>query len=236
MPYKRALESVCAFVLFAGISFGQVAGRVTGLVLDGSGASIPGAGVTLHIPAGAAVYTSKTATDGHFTIASVKPGVYDLIVDAAGFRQAAIHGVVVDPARESAVRPVTLQLGGVSQVLEVPAGVQTVQTNNAEITSTITNGQIQNLPVADRYVLGFIATQAGVNDYLQTNSTLSTTINGQRPSYSNVTFAGINIQDNYLRTNPLDFTPNLLTLDQVQEVTVSTSNANATMGGGASHV
>lgn len=236
MQKRRALGIVLAAVLTAGIASGQVTGRVMGQVLDSSGASIPGASVTLSLPGGAAVYATKTTLDGVFALASVTPGTYDLRVAATGFRNASVRSIVVNPAREFDVPPVTLQPGAVSQVLEVSANLQSLQTNNAEIASTITNGQIQNLPIVDRYVLGFIGTQAGVNDYLQTYSPVATSINGQRPSYSNVTFAGINIQDNYLRTNTLDFTPNLLTLDQVQEVTISTSNANASIGGGASQV
>ncbi|MGH9721102.1 MAG: hypothetical protein ACRD8O_12885, partial [Bryobacteraceae bacterium] len=45
-----------------------------------------------------------------------------------------------------------------------------------------------------------------------------------------------NIQDNYIRSNSLDYQPNLLLLDQVAEFTITTSNASSTVGGGASQV
>src|ERR1019366_6878123 len=61
-------------------------------------------------------------------------------------------------------------------------------------------------------------------------------IDGQRSSYVNVTLDGINIQDNFIRTNDMDFLPNLLLLDQVAEVTVSSSNADASASGGSSQV
>ncbi len=50
------------------------------------------------------------------------------------------------------------------------------------------------------------------------------------------TFAGINIQDNYIRSNALDFLPNLLLEDEVQEVTVTTSNSNPALGTGSSQI
>ena len=53
-----------------------------------------------------------------------------------------------------------------------------------------------------------------------------------RTQFTSVTLDGINIQDNYIRTSDLDFLPNLLLLDQVAEVTVSTSNANTSAFGG----
>ena len=55
-------------------------------------------------------------------------------------------------------------------------------------------------------------------------------INGQRTSFTNVTLDGINIQDNYIRTNAVDFSPNLLLVDQVGEMTISTSNTNPAFG------
>jgi hypothetical protein len=47
----------------------------------------------------------------------------------------------------------------------------------------------------------------------------------------NVTLDGVNIQDNFIRQNDMDFLPNLLLLDQVAEVTVSSSNADASTSG-----
>ena len=58
--------------------------------------------------------------------------------------------------------------------------------------------------------------------------------NGQRTSFTNVTLDGINIQDTFIRTNAGDFSPNLLLLDQVAEMTIATSNSNPAAGGGAS--
>ena len=91
--------------------------------------------------------------------------------------------------------------------------------------------QIRRLPSLDRSPLALVRTQAGV-----TNGRANTIINGQRTSFSNVTLDGVNIQDNFLRDNALDFLPNLLLLDQVAEVTVATSNASAANGGGSSQV
>ena len=44
------------------------------------------------------------------------------------------------------------------------------------------------------------------------------------------------IQDNYIRQNDMDFSPNMLLLDQVSEVTVKAANADASAGGGSSQV
>jgi len=116
--------------------------------------------------------------------------------------------------------------------VEVSAQTAVVQTANAEVASTISNEQVRQLPMLNRSPLGLLLTQPGVSS----NARSSTTINGLRPSYTNITIDGINIQDNFIRTNALDFLPNMLLLDQVAEFTVATSNTNAADGNGAAQV
>ena len=106
-----------------------------------------------------------------------------------------------------------------------------VQLSNAEISATITANQVQNLPVLGRQVTNLLLTQAGVNQ----NGAVSS-VNGLRSSFSNMTLDGINIQDNFIRSNDLDYPPMRTTIDQIAEITVSTSNAGASIGGGASQM
>ena len=119
-----------------------------------------------------------------------------------------------------------------SQSVDVAGDAQSIQTSNAEISSTITMEQIAKLPILDRDPLALIQTQPGV--VYQGNS--ATTINGLRTSYSNMTLDGINIQDNYIRDNALDYTPNKLLVGQVRQMTLVTSNANSAASGGATQL
>ncbi len=82
----------------------------------------------------------------------------------------------------------------------------------------------------DRQISNLFTTQAGVS-----SSRDATTINGLRPSYSNLLLDGVNIQDT-VRTNSLDFVPNRLTIGQVAEMTVASSNVNPTIGGNANTI
>jgi hypothetical protein len=210
----------------------QVAGRVTGSVIDQTGGVIPGAVVSLKLPGGTApALGTVTTSEGLFNLSGVRPDSYILVIEASGFQTHIIEGIKVDPARETALPAITLQLKSVNTSVEVVASVPTIQTSNAELSAVITNEQVRRLPALDRYPLSLIATQAGVS-----RGSGSTVINGQHTSSSSVTLDGINIQDNYIRDNSLNYTPNLIALDQVAEFTVATSNADASMGGGASHV
>jgi len=210
----------------------QVAGRVTGLVVDASGAAVPNAAVSLQLTGtDQKVFSTTTSSGGEFSIAAVRPDAYDLVVEAQGFLKATIHQLKVDPGRETAIPTIKLEVGSVASSVDVVANTDNVQTSNAELATTITNSQIQNLPVINRSPLAFVQTQVGVN-----SGRGSTTINGQRPTYVNITLDGINIQDNFIRTNDVDFLPNLLLLDQVSEVTVSTSNTMSSAGGGSAQI
>src|SRR5207245_611953 len=157
----------------------QVAGRVTGSVVDASGSAVPNAGVTLQLPgSGSNVYSTATSNTGDFTILTVNPGIYDLVVESKGFLKSVVKGLMVDANRATDVAQIKLELATVSQTVDVTEAKQTVETSTVEVATTISRSQIQNLPVVDRSPLAFVQTQAGIN-----NARGSTTVNGQRPSY-----------------------------------------------------
>jgi hypothetical protein len=210
----------------------QVTGRLTGTVADTSGAPIAGVEVKLLLTGQSRpVLTAVSTSDGIFNFSGIRPETYDVVVEAPGFRKETVRSVKIDPARETALPSIKLEVGALTETIEVNASVQSVQTGNAEITTTVTTEQLRKLPTIDRSPLLLVRTQAGV-----TNGRGNTIINGQKTSFTNVTLDGINIQDNFLRDNALDFSPNLLLLDQVAEFTVATSNTNSAAGFGASQV
>jgi hypothetical protein len=224
---SRSVLTLLLIVSASGIA--QVTGRVTGSVVDSSGASVPKATVNLLLHGGKRpLLTTTTNTQGLFSLETIRPESYDVSVEAQGFRPYKLENVAVDPSRTVDLRAITLTLAPTATSVEVSASVQTVQTTSTEISNTVTMDQIRRLPVGDRNPLAFIATQAGV-----ASTQFSTNINGQRESFSTVTLDGVNIQDNYIRDNDLDFTPNLLLLDQVQEFTVTTALSSSAASGGS---
>jgi hypothetical protein len=205
----------------------QVAGRISGSVHDQSGATVPSATVNLLMPGGTEpLLSTLTTSSGLFSMTGVRPDYYDLVVEASGFQKYTIQGVKVDPARETALPSISLNLESINTKVEVIAANQTIQTTNAEVSTIITNEQVRKLPAFNRYVMELVSTQAGVN---------GSNIDGQRSSFVDVTLDGINISDNFIRTD-FTYTPNLVALDQVAEYTVASSNSDATMGGGSSHL
>jgi outer membrane receptor protein involved in Fe transport len=229
---NRSILAAAAVLLFGVTLNAQVAGRVTGTVVDATGAAVPGASIGLQLSGGTAdAYATKTGATGDFNIPTVNAGSYDLVVESKGFLTQRISGVTVNAGRATDIPAIKLEVAAMTQSVEVTEARQTVETSNAEVSNTIAKSQIQNLPVINRSPLGFLQTQVGIN-----SAAGSTTVNGQRSTYVNVTLDGINVQDNFIRTNDVDFLPNLLLLDQVAEVTVVSSNASAASMGGSSQI
>jgi hypothetical protein len=208
----------------------QFSGRVSGTVLDASGAAVPGATVELYLAGGSKPLLSvQTSVGGIYNFIGVRPADYDLAASAPGFVKTTLRHVTVDAARETTLPEIRLQLPAVTQSVDVTAEPGGVETSSAEISGTISTDEIRSLPLLDRDPLAVLQTKPGV----VSNGNSYTVINGLRTSYSSITLDGINIQDNYLRDNSLDYTPNKLLLGQVRQMTLVSSNGNSASWGGA---
>jgi len=223
----------CIFALVGWLALplrAQLDGRITGSVVDASGAAVPGAQVSLFLAGGQKpLLVNKTSIDGVYHFIGVRPGYFDLSIEAQGFVKTTLRNLSVDPARETTPPAVKLELASVTQNVEVNAQVETVNTNNAEISTTVSIEDIRNLPILDRDPVALMQLEPGV----AANGNSYTVINGMRTSYSDMTLDGINIQDNYIRDNALDFSPNRPLLSQVREMSIVMSNGNAASSGGA---
>src|SRR6266478_5844449 len=101
---------ICLVLLWPALLLrAQVAGRLTGLVVDPNGDSVAGAAITLR-PAGGTVPVLATVStsEGLFVLPGVRPDYYDLNVIAPGFRAYTLRGVKVDPVRETSLPAITL--------------------------------------------------------------------------------------------------------------------------------
>ncbi len=225
------MRFVCGLLVLGIVPlYAQFSGRVTGSVVDASGASVPDAQVSLLLAGGQKpLLTTKTSNNGEYYFNSVRAANYDLTVQAKGFVTVKVSDVTVDAARETDVPLIKLQLASVIDTVEVKADRGGVELGNAEIAETVSVDQIQNLPILDRNPMDLIQLQPGV----VANGNSATVINGLRTSYSDVTIDGINIQDNYIRDNALDYSPNMPLMGQVRQVTIVTSNENSAASGGS---
>ncbi|MGH9860739.1 MAG: carboxypeptidase-like regulatory domain-containing protein, partial [Candidatus Acidiferrales bacterium] len=201
----------------AGNASAQVpTGSITGTVLDPGGLAVQGAAVTL-TNQGTGREETATSTDlGRFVFVSLNSGYYKVTVTVAGFKTHVSSNIKLDAGTQYSVPPIRLELGEVSATVVVEAGAQQVQTTDAQVSTTISRNLIDNLPLLNRNPLALLTQQAGAGSPAGN----VTVIHGMRTSFGNVTLDGINIQDNFIRSNALDFLPVRLTNNSVSEFTV----------------
>ena len=121
------------FLLCFGLPLlGQTLGDVSGRVTDPSGAGVPSATVTLTNTATNAIRTSETSGEGLYTFTAVPPGIYDLKVEHPGFKTVATSNVEVQ-VQQSVRLDLTLQVGQVSESVEVSASAALLQSENATV-------------------------------------------------------------------------------------------------------
>src|SRR5689334_24058384 len=82
---KRLYYLVLAALLAAFAIHAQVAGRLSGVVMDQSGAAIPGATINIYVSGGKEpVLTGQSNESGVFSFVSVRPDTYDVAVESKG--------------------------------------------------------------------------------------------------------------------------------------------------------
>ncbi|HEV3197393.1 MAG TPA: MG2 domain-containing protein [Bryobacteraceae bacterium] len=106
---------------------------ITGTVLDPSGAVVPGVTIKLLEIAGGKVRTLTTAIDGRFSFVGVPAGRYGIQASAPGFRTAASEFSL--NVGDRAVLSVALNIGAMTETVEVTAAASTIMTSNASISS-----------------------------------------------------------------------------------------------------
>ncbi|MDX2031063.1 MAG: carboxypeptidase regulatory-like domain-containing protein [Blastocatellia bacterium] len=140
-------RAILLVLLLSTLVFGQDRGTITGLVLDSNGAAVPGAAVTATNMATNGSSTAVTSNDGIYTIPALPPGTYKIRVEKTGFKSSEVPGVVLTVGNTTSAN-VTMTVGQVSEVVEIAAaGGAQVQTENAKISSQVSNKQIDQLPL-----------------------------------------------------------------------------------------
>lgn len=207
-------------------------GRLVGTVRDATAGVLPGVTITVVNQQTNSTSTAVSNAAGGFAFPQLQPGSYSTKAELAGFKAAVLTEVVVNVGQETSLS-LSLELGALTETVSVQAETNAIKTTTPEVTQTIVQAQVLNMPLAGRDVTALIRSQPGVAGI---SNRAQTVINGGRPTWTQVTLDGINIQDNFIRTNSLDFLPNRPTSDNVAEFSITTAVSGADSAGGASSV
>ncbi len=232
-PLQKVIAALANVLLWSAVVSAQASfGRLAGTVFDNTGGVLPGVMVTLTSELTGQTQTAITTERGGFVFPQVQPGRYTVTMTLTGFKTATFTQVEVNVGAERSLTA-RLEVGQVTETVNVAAGGSFVQTTTPEVTQTVVQRQIVDLPLEARNPIELIRLQAGVPGILNRTTT---GINGGRPTWTQITQDGINIQDNFIRTNALDYVPNRPTSETVGEFTITTSVPGADAAGGATAV
>jgi len=146
------LLSLALFVTIASLlSVGQqLTGTLTGTTEDTTGAVVPNAKVTMRNELNNDTRTTVSNDGGHFTVTAILPGTYTVTVEATGFKQWKQSGVVFTQGDNRTLSQIALQVGTVTETVDVSADALNVTTDNAEISHSLPQNMIDAFPLGNR--------------------------------------------------------------------------------------
>jgi hypothetical protein len=160
------LGLVAALFLPASPALAQITtGTVTGRVVDSTGGVVPSARVALVSEArgtrSAAVVTNDS---GDYVFPNVTPDTYTVEVNAPAFKALRRTGIIVSGGDRVGVPPLTLEVGGTAETVNVTAEAALVQTQSGERSFAVSTKQIESLPIARGNFTNLIAFTPGVKN------------------------------------------------------------------------
>ncbi len=218
----------------------QNSGEITGSVADPSGAVVANAAVIITNTATNQVRRAVTNDAGNYSLPYLVPGVYDARVESSGFKTITRRGVEVQVGQVARI-DFALEVGELSQQVEVSGGAPLLATENVTLGTVIENRRIVELPLNGRNYLQLVTLStnvtteggAGGSSGLQggARSATSLSVAGQRLEYNRYTLDGVeNTDPNF---NSYIIQPSI---DAIQEFKVQTGVYSAEFGVGASQI
>ena len=172
--------------LWGVVAHGQVmTSTVYGTVLDPSGAAIAGAEVTATNEGTGAATIVTTNDVGEFTLTSLQRGAYTLEINASGFKPHRETGLALSAGQRMRTSFV-LQLGDVTETVEVRAEAPLINTATAEQRTDLNAEQVEELPIIRRDWTNLLAINTGIS----TQGT-GVTMNGLPPAGFRLTVDGV---------------------------------------------
>ncbi len=238
--FAAAITAACSLVvLCAAVSRAQVTfASLTGLVTDPGGAVIPGAEVKLTNTDTGEERTAATGETGRFTMSQLKAGSYELTVETEGFKRFVQAGIRLQGAQDAEINA-ALELGAVTETVEVAAQAVMLDTQSANQTSSLNSEELTELPINFRNPLQLVHAHAGVTSAFQNSGRRAVSdriseqdqalfaMNGGREASNTITIDGVSNKGGGGDWGANFGTPSV---DSVQEMQISRNTYDAQYG------
>lgn len=212
-----------------------VGGTILGSIQDSSGASVPGAGVTITNSETGLSRIVATDSAGEYNAPSLPPGMYNVSAELRGFKKVSLSGIRLNVDQKARV-DLKLEIGDVTESIQVQAAVPLVQSDSSEMGGTVNETQIKELPLNGRDFVQLTRMLPGVsrgvpgsnndgasNEAWRMSSTF--VANGMRTRDNNFLLDGVD--NNELNLNTVVVFPSV---DAIEEFKVQTSTYSAEFG------
>jgi Carboxypeptidase regulatory-like domain/TonB dependent receptor len=212
---------------------------LSGTIMDPSGKIVPDAEVSItNVDTGVARVT-KTNGDGIYVLPALQPGHYRVIITKPGFKQVALTDVILN-TQDSISRNFNLEVGAVSETVNVSADNDSMQTNDPAVSLTVTREFVENMPLNGRSFQDLIQLAPGT-----VSSDGYYSIDGQRTYANNFTVDGVSANLGGILNSSggdsgasgstpsetvLGTTQSLASIDSLQEFKIQTSGYTAEYG------
>lgn len=223
---------LCVLCASAAAQLSRTTGTIQGTVKDMTGAAIPGAQITIRNVETNQARTTPTDDHGHFRIAELVPGPYQVAVERSGFAPYHRTGVelVISQTVDLAIE---LKPAATTTEVTVSGEAPALDPTQTTVTSTVETEKIEELPVRSRNYLEFVLLAPGVaavNPQQNSNSTAFTTsgfvFGGLRPRSNNLSIDGLDNNDEFTGSSR-----NELSLETIREFQVVNNGLSAEAGG-----
>ena len=244
---RKIPASFIAFVAFAFSPlivvpvYAQVAGAtLSGTVTDQSGGVVPKTTISIKNTATGVTRPSTTDQAGFYSVPNLLPGTYEITVAAPGFSSEVQTGINLTVGQQQVLN-FTLQIGQVTQTVQVAGEAPTVQLASSSISAVVNSTTVRELPLNGRSWTDLATLQPGV-DAIQTQPNFTVgadrgnrgfgaqlSISGARPQQNNYRLDGVSLND-YANGGPGSVMGGNLGVDAIQEFSVLTTNYSAEYG------
>jgi hypothetical protein len=228
---KKGLLYILSVLSLCAAAFGQgTTSRLLGTVQDATGAVVPNATVKLINEGTRVTFETKTSAAGTYVFEAVQPGLYEVDVEASGFRSFVSRNNTVTIGQPATVN-IKLEVGAVTDKIEVQGTAEAVQTSTSgNVGNLLQEKTIMDLPIVGtrgRNPLSLIDLQPGVID-TQAITGGAVVVFGARDRAWNITVDGID--NNESSTGGSNFAPMRTNPDSISEFRLITSNPSAEFG------
>ena len=235
---SRRVLAICIAiaVCMAAPVFGQaVSGTILGTVTDVTGAVHPSAKVTVVNEGTGLTRTMTSDSNGEYVFPSLPTGRYTVMAEVSGFKTLAISNIALGVDQRARI-DLKLETGAISETMTVEGRAPLLQTSSSELGTTVTNQQIEALPLNGRNFVNLTRTVPGVlrgipganidgAGSLAWRASASFSANGQRPRDNNFMLDGVDNNETWLQTVVI-----FPSVDSLDEFKLQTSTYSAEFG------